>query len=111
LLNIMEAPLIRALIDETIPFFEVMNSFGVKVTIANLPPSILGFTYISRKGKYHLVLNGNINHKTQCKTFVHELKHIITDMPKMSYYIGMDKQKYKIEFEADLVSDMLSLKK
>ena len=42
-----------------------------------------------RKG-YLLALNGNINYETQCRVFLHEIKHIITDMPTIGYVIGID---------------------
>lgn len=103
--SILEEPLLRGLIDGNIPFCEVMNAFGIRVTIGNLPSSILGFTYVSRKGYYHLILNGNINYETQCKTFVHEIKHITQDMPKLGYMIGLDMQRHDFEIKADKVAE------
>lgn len=105
MLDILDEPLFRALIDGNIPFYEVMNCFGIRVTIGNLPASALGFTYISKKGYYHLVLNGNISYRTQCGTFVHEIKHIMIDMPKMGYIVGLDMQRYEFESKADMVAE------
>lgn len=102
-MHILDRPLIRGLTDEATSFHEIMNSFGIRVTIGNLPPTVLGFTYISKKNNYHLVLNGNVNYKTQCRTFVHELKHIVADMPKVSYFVGLDMQKCEFEIEADMI--------
>lgn len=100
---ILDGPLYRALVDGTISFYEVMNTFGIRTMIGNLPSAICGFTYVSRKGYYHLILNGNINYEAQCRTFLHEIKHIITDMPKMSYFIGLDMQHTSFEIEADKI--------
>jgi len=104
-MDLLEGPLLKVLLDGTIPFYEVMNLFGIRVTIANLPPAILGFTYQSRKGRYHLLLNGNISYQTQCKTFIHEVKHILNEMPKLSYVIGLDMSRTTFEIEADHVAE------
>lgn len=106
--ELLDEPLFRALTDGTVPFYEVMNSFGIRVTIANLPPTVYGFTYVSRKGYYHLALNGNINYETQCKVFIHEIKHIIKDMPKVGYVIGLDMHHQPFEIEADKVAESCS---
>lgn len=105
MIDILDKPLFRALLDETIPFYEVMNSFGIRVTIGNLPSSVAGFTYLSKKGYYHLVLNGNIGYEAQCRTFVHEIKHIVCDIPKMSYIVGLDMQRCNFEVDADRVAE------
>lgn len=109
MLSILEEPLLRGLIDGNIPFHEVMNNFGIRVTVGNLPGHIRGFTYISCKGYYHLILNGNICYITQCKTFLHEIKHILNDVPKKSYYIGLDMQRCELEAEADKFAEVVGL--
>ena len=82
-----------------------MNTFGIGVKIGNLPSNTRGFTYVSRKVYYHLILNGNINYETQCQTFIHEIKHIITYIPKVSYYIGINMQRNDFEVETDRVAE------
>ncbi|HPT76791.1 MAG TPA: helix-turn-helix transcriptional regulator [Defluviitaleaceae bacterium] len=59
------------------------------------------FVYVSRKGNYRLVLNGNISYETQCRTFIHEIKHITYDLPKLGYIIGIDMRYIHIEQKAD----------
>ena len=100
ILNVLETPLLKALLDESIPLHEVMNAFDIKVSIAfNLSQSVYGFVYRSNRKGYLLVLNGNINYETQCKVFLHEIKHIITDMPRIGYIIGIDMQHKSFELE------------
>ncbi len=107
-MDILDNPLLKALLNEDIPFSEVMNSFNIKSTIAfNIPPNILGFVYLSRRGNYHLILNGAINYETQCKVFIHEVKHIVYDMPKIGYMIGLDMQYTYMEKSADKIADNL----
>ncbi len=54
----MYSPLLKALTNENISFHKVMNTFDIQTRIAfNLPSSIYGFVYLSRKGNYHIVLN------------------------------------------------------
>ncbi len=96
----------KALLDETISFHDVMNAFGIRTHIMfNLPSTVLGFTYISRRGNYHLLLNGNVNYRTQVKTFIHEIQHILNDMPQRSYIIGLNMKHLELENEADEISE------
>lgn len=100
-INLLEAPLVKSLLDETIPFHEVMNAFDIKTSIAfNLPSGIHGFVYVSKRENYHIILNGNIGYEAQCRTFAHEVKHIIKDLPQVSYIIGLDMQHIEMELEA-----------
>lgn len=105
-LDILDKPLLKSLLNETIYFHNIMNAYSIRTSIAcNLPAGILGLVYASRKGNYHLVLNGNANHETQCKTFIHEIKHIAYDLPKIGYVIGLDMQHTYLENEADRVAE------
>ncbi|ADH59837.1 conserved hypothetical protein [Thermoanaerobacter mathranii subsp. mathranii str. A3] len=104
-INLLDTSLMRALMDETIPFHDVMNAFGIRTHIVfNLPASVLGFTYVSRRGNYHLFLNGNVSYRTQVKTFLHEIQHILNDMPKCGYIIGINMEHLELEDEADEAS-------
>lgn len=105
-MDILDKPLLRALLNQDIPFYEVMNAFNIKTTIGfDMPSGFLGFVYMSRRGKYHLILNGSINYETQCRTFIHEIKHITDDMPNIGYMIGLDMQYTYMEQSADKMAD------
>lgn len=104
-IDFLDKPLVKALLNQEIPFYELMIAYDIQVSIANLDTCIYGFTYVSRHGNYYLILNGNIDYATQCKVFIHELKHILEDCPKQSYYLGMDMQYEYIELEADKVAE------
>lgn len=97
-INLLESPILKGLLDENISFHEVMNTFNIKTSIAfNMPSPIHGYVYKSKKGNYHIMINGNINYETQCKVFLHEIKHIVKDMPKAGYVIGLDMQHSEVE--------------
>lgn len=99
---LLEKALLNGLISEDIPFHEVMNAFNIRSHIAfDLDGKVLGFVYVSRKGNYHIILNGNVNYMTQCNVLVHEIKHIIHDLPRMPYIIGIDMQREKFEIDKD----------
>ncbi|MBC2580590.1 hypothetical protein [Clostridium sp. DJ247] len=101
-IEILDKALLKSLLNEDIPFHEVMNAYNVKTSVAfNMPASVLGFVYLSRRNNYHLILNGNVSYETQCHTFVHEIKHIVSDMPEMGYIIGVDMHRTYIERDAD----------
>lgn len=102
MIDLLTAPLFKALMDESISFYEVMNAFDIKISIAfNLPQSVYGFVYYSNRKGYLLTLNGNINYETQCGVFLHEIKHIINDMPNIGYIIGLDMQYEAFEIKAN----------
>lgn len=103
--DILDENLLKSLLDENISFHEIMNAYNIRTSIGNLPSRILGFVYVSRRGKHHLVLNGNVNYETQCKTFVHEIKHITYDLPSTGYIIGLNMQHTTLESEADEVAE------
>lgn len=103
MIDFMEEPLIKALLDETMTFSDVMSAFDIQTHVAfSLTSGTKAFVYYSSAAnKYLLILNGNINYKTQCQVFVHEIAHIVRHMPKESYYVGIDQQYLRIEEEAD----------
>jgi len=107
--ELLEKTLLKSLIDGTIPFYDVMNAYNVRTTLNyQLPSHVLGFVYVSRRGNYHLILKAKVNYETQCKTFVHEIKHIVCDLPKAGYMIGLNMQHSELELEADYVAESLA---
>jgi len=104
-IDLLDKPLIKGLMDGVIPFHELMDSFGIRVVIANISSKIYGFVYVSNKKNFYIILNGNISYEKQCKVLIHELKHILNDIPKQSYYIGLDMQYEYIEKEAEKVAE------
>lgn len=107
--DILDKPLLKSLLDECACFHDVMNAYNIRTTVdPSLDCSILGFVYLSTRSNYHLIINGNMNYETQCKTFVHEIKHIVEDMPSGGYMIGLDMQYTYFEKEADKVAEGIS---
>lgn len=103
--DLLNKPLLKGLLEESIPFYELMSAYGIKVIIANISTKAYGFVYVSSRNNSYIILNGNISYETQCKVLIHELKHIINDIPKQSYCIGLDMQYEHIEHEADKVAE------
>lgn len=104
MLSFLDSPLIKALLAESISFHEIMNAFDIKTSIAfNLGTNVYGFVYTSRRGKYHIILNGNLSYEVQCKTFIHEIKHIIVDMPTIGYVIGIDMKHDSFDSDLNIV--------
>ena len=91
------------LLNETIPFHEVMSSFNISTQVAfNLPAYIKGFVYVSCHNNFYIILNGRLNYEEQCITLVHELKHIVEDIPTTSYYIGINCQTHSCEDDTEM---------
>lgn len=101
-LQFLDKQLLRGLVDENIPFYDVMTAFNIRTTIANLPFDVHAFVYVSKKNNYHIIMNGNLSSDTQYKVFCHELKHILSDLPSKGYIVGLNMQYENFERSADL---------
>ncbi|WP_085113212.1 ImmA/IrrE family metallo-endopeptidase [Thermoanaerobacterium sp. PSU-2] len=103
--EIVHNPLIKALIDGNICFSELMTAYGIVIKYADLSSNLYGFVYADPSDTYLLVINNNLNFETQQKVFLHEINHIIFDMPKKSYFIGLDMQHSDFELNADKLAE------
>ena len=63
--------------------------------------SIYGFVYLSSFGNYYIIINKNLTRELQKEVFLHEVEHIMYDMPVVGYIIGIDMQYSPIEKRAD----------
>lgn len=100
--------IIEALLDGNICFHELMAAYGIVVKYADLSSNVHGFVYADPSDTYLLVINNNLNFETQQKVFLHEINHIIFDIPKKSYFIGLDMQYSDFELNTDkLVEEIL----
>ncbi|HKL74511.1 MAG TPA: hypothetical protein VJ881_00465 [Halanaerobiales bacterium] len=73
----------------------------VKKHLVSLGPGIWGMLYYSSKGKYHILINKNLNEKKRKKALIHELKHLIVDLKPGLYVIGFGAQKDKMEMNTN----------
>ena len=80
---------------------EVSELIGteVKKHLVSLGPGIWGMLYYSSRGKYHILINKNINKEKQKKAFIHELKHLIIDITPGLYIIELGAHKQRLERE------------
>lgn len=107
-LELLEKQLYKLLNDDNLSFYETLRIYNIQLTITyNLSCTVLGFVYYSRLGNYHLIINGNTNCIIQRKVFIHEIKHIIADMPRVGYIIGLDMKRTALEMEADKVAETI----
>lgn len=106
--KMLDKQLLRSLLDGTIPFYEVMNTYNIRTVIADLPPEVYAFVYVSRRGNCHLVMNGAINAETQFRVFCHEVAHIVMDLPQKGYVVGLDMQRTEMEEMADWFAGALA---
>lgn len=67
----------------------------------NLESCIYGFTYRSRFGSYLIIINKNLTKELQKEVFLHEVEHILYDLPEQTYIIGVDMQYSALEKRAD----------
>ena len=80
---------------------EALAAYDIRVHRQDLNADIAGFVYKSRKNIYHIVINDNLNERTQTEVFLHEISHIQRDLPKFGYIIGLDQRHHYVEAQAD----------
>ncbi len=94
---------IRSLLDSTLSFTEVMRTYDTHTCECDLGPEILAMVYRCRQGHYHIVTSPSLSPEGKQQILFHELKHIIEDMPKLGYIIGVDMQYETLERKADMM--------
>jgi len=76
--------------------------------IMPLSPKVYGFVYLSSFHKYFIIINKDLTKELQKEVFLHEVEHIVYDMPKLGYVIGLDMQHCSIEKDADRFAKLMA---
>ena len=82
----------------------MVSAGDIKIHTAILPPGLYGFVYYSRKGRYHILISEELSPGAKYEVLLHEIHHIIEDMPRFTYAIGLDKQWGELEKRACCVA-------
>jgi len=99
--DLINHPLVRSLLWGDMPSDEVLRTYGICVRLGDLSGEVNGFLYVSRRGKRYIVVENSLSPSVQQDTLLHELKHVLKDLPKRPYVFGMDQQGRQEEREAD----------
>ena len=94
--------IIRALLSGTIDPEEVMKAYDIFPRLADLEPDVAAFVYRSRKDRFYIIVNESLSYEARQETFFHELCHVIEDMPRVGYMLGLDMKRHNIEKRADM---------
>lgn len=97
--------LLKALMDDTTNYHDVLAAHGIRVSFSEFYDAIHAMVYYSKKGYYHVTINSLLMFPFQQRAFIHELKHIIDDMPKCTYAVCFDndtEEVYRMEVGADM---------
>lgn len=94
--------LIRTLLDPDLDPEEIMKAHDIYPCVADLEPGSLAFVYRSRKGRYYIIIDSSLSPEAREKTFWHEAHHILVDMPRTQYVVGLDMQGHSLEVKADM---------
>ena len=65
--------------------------------IMSLEDEIWGFVYLSSNHNYYIIIDKNLTKEMQKEVFCHEVEHIMNDLPKEGYIIGVDMQYSELE--------------
>ena len=103
-LNETDDSLLRTLMDDTVNYHDILACHGIKVSFAEFYDAIHALVYYSKRGYYHITINSLLTFPFQRRAFIHEIKHIIDDIPKCTYTVCFDEDTddvYRMEVEAD----------
>ena len=78
----------------------LIKAGDVRIHVIKLSPGLYGFVYFSRKGKYHIFISEELSPPGQQEVLLHEIYHILEDMPRIAYIFGLDMQHETIEQRA-----------
>ncbi|HHW43802.1 MAG TPA: hypothetical protein GXX25_08345 [Desulfotomaculum sp.] len=79
-----------------------MRSHDIFPYLADLEQDVAAFVYRSGKGRFYIIVNQHLSQETREEVFFHELYHIIEEMPRAGYVLGLDRQRYEMEIRADM---------
>lgn len=110
----MEDKKIRTSLQRTyINYVEWARANNINSVIYQLNSELWGFVYRSRFEEYLIVINSILSFEMQKEVFCHEVEHILYDMPKEGYIIGLDMQYSPMEKQtnkrAQMVAENMSL--
>ena len=77
-------------------------------TFLPLSPEVYGFVYLSSTQKYFVIINDSLTSELQKEVFLHEVEHIVYDMPELGYVIGLNMQHSSIEKNADQFAKLMA---
>lgn len=80
---------------------------NIRMHTVNLPPGLYGYVYYSKKGRYHIFISDALAPQARQEVLLHEIYHIMVDMPKHTYIFGLDMQWEEIELRANYKSKKL----
>lgn len=81
--------------------FQDYSALNIRTHFVTLGGEVLAFVYRSRKDIFHVFISDSIPHRKKRQVFVHELHHIMNDLPKCGYILGINMQRTNIEMNAD----------
>jgi len=98
--------ILRGLLSETVNAKEVMHAYDIITHDVELHGGIAAFVYNSRAGYYHIFINEAMSPEAKKSVLMHEIYHIVEDMPKKGYSLGLD--KYGVEELAETRADLFA---
>lgn len=84
-----------------INYQEWARSNNIYQSFIPLSPEVYGFVYLSSYANYFIIINQNLTLELQKEVYLHEVEHIMYDMPEDGYVIGLDMQYSQMEKAAD----------
>lgn len=94
--------ILRCLLSDTISPDEIMRAYDVYHHEVPIHASVAAFVYRSGKGRCHIFISTYLSPIARREVFLHELYHVIEDMPKAGYILGIDMYREPMEMNADM---------
>ncbi len=82
----------------------LIKAGDVRIHVIKLSPGLYGFVYFSRKGRYHIFISEELSLPGRQEVLLHEIHHIVEDMPRIAYIFGLDMQWEEFEHRACFIA-------
>jgi len=97
--------LLAAVATGNVPGDEDLKCYGIYLRKCSLPSYVHAFVYLSSRCKCYIVVNKLLSTSARQKAYLHELNHVLVDMPKKSYIVGINDYHSEDELVADTFSN------
>ncbi|GEM_PF-1554327 len=101
--------ILRSLLCETISPDEIMRAYNIFHHEVPLHRSVAAFAYRSKKNRFHIFINTYLSPEARREVFLHELYHVIEDMPQVGYVLGLDGYREPMEERADQFAEKFAV--
>ena len=99
---------LMALVSGSLSQDDFLTRSGARLRFGDLG-SLKGIVYVSGMGNIYIVINNHLTLEGQRRTFLHEIHHILDDIPSYPCLISIDMQGSVIEKDSERFVSLMAV--